>query len=492
MHFNPKSLLIAALLASSLPAYQQSSPQQPAAPVQSTESPQPAQPNLPVQPAPIAPAVSAAPAKEEGAQSGPSQEYQGPSIISRDKSLIGEHGGKLLDFRIWAGVSGIYDSGLTPLSTDQNGKLIDLGGGEGIEASIGVSGARHWQRDSLTLDYSGSFRHYTSVSGLDGSDQFLALRYERVLTRRLMLDFKESAGTSTLANGAFSYLPLTSVDLYAVPTNDLFDNRVYYSMSRVGLIYRKSARLSFSINGQGYLVRRQSAALAGLNGYIGGGDVAYRITRRQTVSASYSYTHFDFQKIFGFANIQTVALGYAIGLGRRWDASFTLGGSYAESRGLQQIAVDPAIVAIIGVPTIVANFDRFVAVPYGQVSIVRRFSRSAVSLNASTGVSPGNGVYLTSRANSAMTSYSYEGIRRWSLSSSFGFSQYSTIGQTLGKYDNYQAGLGATYKFATSMHLTFRYDYRHYSTSDNFYDKDSHRLTLGLAWSPGELPLAIW
>ena len=40
--------------------------------------------------------------------------YQGPSILSRDPSLIGERGGKLLDFRYYVEVTGIYDSGLAP------------------------------------------------------------------------------------------------------------------------------------------------------------------------------------------------------------------------------------------------------------------------------------------------------------------------------------------------------------------------------------------
>ena len=38
------------------------------------------------------------------------QTYQGPSILSRDKSLIGERGGKLIDFRYYADVTGVYDS----------------------------------------------------------------------------------------------------------------------------------------------------------------------------------------------------------------------------------------------------------------------------------------------------------------------------------------------------------------------------------------------
>lgn len=446
---------------------------------------QASQPDQPVQ--------TATPTPTAEDQSSPAQQYEGPSIVSRDKTLIGERGGKLLDFRVWAGINGVYDSGIVPVSTDQTGRITDVGGSEGVEASFGASGSRQWKRDSLSLDYSGTFRHYVNDSAFDGIDQFISLRYGRILTRHLTLDIKEVADTSNLANGAYTYLPLTAIDLASAPTNDLFDNRTYYSQSRVAMVWKKSARLSISVNGQGYLVRRESSALAGLNGYSTGGDVAYRITRRQTLSVNYSYTNYDYQRTFGNANVNTVSAGYSIGLGRRWDASFSLGGSYAGARGEQQVAVSPAIVAIIGVPTIVSTFNTHTAVPYGVASIVRRFSHSSVSLNGSTGVSPGNGVYLTSRQTSASGSYSYVGLRRWTMGASFAFAELSSIGQAgLGKYNDYVAGAGATYKIGPQMHMEFRYDYRHYTANNDFYLKDSQRVSLGFAWSPGELPLAIW
>jgi hypothetical protein len=447
------------------------------------------QPDQPVQSVPATPAQPAQPADE----SSPAQQYEGPSISSRDKTLIGERGGKLLDFRVWAGVNGVYDSGIVPVSTDATGHISSVPGSEGVEASFGLSGSRQWQRDSLSIDYSGSFRHYANNSSYDGIDQFLNLRYGRILSRRITLDIKETGGISNLANGAYTYLPLTALDLASTPTNELFDNRTYYSTSRVALIWKKSARLSLSVSGQGYIVRRASEALAGLNGYSGGADVAYRITRRQTISLNYFYTYYDYQRVFGNANVQTVSAGYSIGLGRRWDASFALGGSYAGTTGEQQVAVSPAIVAIIGVPTITTTFNDHTVVPYGSAGIVRRFSRSAISLNATTGVSPGNGVYLTSKQTAASASYSYIGLRHWTLGASFAFAQLSSIAQAdLGKYDNYQAGVGATYQIAPQMHMEFRYDYRHYSANDGFYLKDSPRVSVGFAWSPGELPLAIW
>ncbi|MDQ2944662.1 MAG: hypothetical protein M3Y27_01730, partial [Acidobacteriota bacterium] len=61
-----------------------------------------------------------------------------------------------------------------------------------------------------------------------------------------------------------------------------------------------------------------------------------------------------------------------------------------------------------------------------------------------------------------------------------------------GKFKNYQGGVGATYKIANATHLEFRYDLRHYTTQNNLFKKNSDRFSLGVAFSPGETPLAIW
>lgn len=423
---------------------------------------------------------------------GGSQGYEGPSILSRDQSLIGERSGKLLDFRLYGSLTGVYDSGLTALSTDQNGKLLDTGGNYGTEVGFGAFGSKRWRKDSIDLEYHGAYRHYSTNSYFDGTDQFLNLRYGRILTRRFTLDLKETSGITSQSNGSFSYLPLTTSDLLAVPTNELFDNRTYYTQSRGTLIWQKTARLSFSAGGDAYAVRRHSTALAGLTGYGAHGDIAYRVTRRQTVNIAYNFTHYDEQHVFGFADIQTFTAGYNIGIGKRYDIGLSFGASYIDYRGLETIQVDPAIVAIIGQTSVVQNFQRNSVLPTGEFRLQRRFNRSSVSLNASTGITPGNGVFLTSRQNAAGAQYSFTGPKRWTMGARLNYNELSALGQTIGKYSGYQGGVGGTYRLNGLMHLEFRYDYRHYTTQNNIFQKDSHRVSLGLAFSTGERPLPIW
>jgi len=89
-------------------------------------------------------------------------QYQGPSILSRNQNLTGERGGRLLDFRFYGEVTGIYDDGLTPVSVDSSGTVSNPGLQGGVEAGFGVIGSRTWKQDYLSVDYHGAARHYTN------------------------------------------------------------------------------------------------------------------------------------------------------------------------------------------------------------------------------------------------------------------------------------------------------------------------------------------
>ncbi len=419
------------------------------------------------------------------------QTYAGPSILSRDKGLIGERGGKLIDFRFYGELTGVYDSGLTPLVVNAQGEVPNYGA-YGIEGGFGVIGSRSWARDKLSVEYRGTYRHYTNHSYFDGTDQFLNLAYSRVLRRHMTLDLKQTLGTVSLANGEFAYVPLSNTDLFAVPVNELFDNRTAFLQSRVDLVYQKTARLSFGFGGEGFVVRRRSFALAGLNGYSARANVAYRVTRRQTLSGNYAYSYFDFQRQFGNAKLQTATLGYSIGLSRKWDFSMQGGGIRVESSGLTQVAIDPAIAAIVGRNVAIVSFFRVLYVPMLEARVIRRWDRSSLTIGYMLGVTPGNGVYLTSRQNVGTADYSYTGYRRLTAGLTSSYGTMTAVGQTLGQYSNFQAGGGVTYKLGRATHIEVRYDYRHYTTQNSFYLKDSSRVMLGLAFSPGETPLAIF
>jgi len=433
--------------------------------------------------------ISSAPAQDQPDASAQDQQgpaFEGPSILSRNSGVL-DSTGKPLEFGMFAKFSGVYDSGLTPVIAAGQETPLATQTGYGIETSFGAAFSRRWRRSKLTVEYRGAYREYATASLLNGLDQFLQLAYSRVLQRHFVLDFKTTLGTTTLANGAFTYLPVTTLDLLGLPTNELFDNRTEYLQSRLDLTWQKTARLSFGFGGDGFLVRRQSLLLAGLNGYTARASVAYRLTPRQTISASYNNTYFDYQRAFGNSRLQIPALGYSAAFARHWDLSTQAGVARVATLGLTQVALDPAIAALVGESFATVTFSRVSYLPVAEARLIRKFKTSSLTFDYTMGVTPGNGYYLTSRQTSATIGYSYIAGKAWEVRGNAGFNELSALGQALGKYTNMQEGVEAFYNLTRAAHLDVRYDYRHYTTENVILQKDSNRVSLGLAFSLGDL-----
>ena len=414
----------------------------------------------------------------------------GPSLLSRDTGLLAQRGGKLIDLRLYGEITGVYDSGLfaAPAPNGSAKAIPDYG----TESGVGVIGTKNWRHARLSLEYRGRFIQYARESLFNGSDQFLDLAYTQFLLPHLTLDVKTIAGTTTLANGEFSYLPLTNTDLFALPSNELFNDRTNYAQSRVGLTWQKTERLSFEADAEGFVVRRQYLALAGLDGYSARGGVAYRLTHRQTIGASYQQTYFDFQRLFGDARLRTATLDYSIALSREWDLAIQIGGSRLNTAGLTEVLLAPAVAAIVGQNSAVVTYSGMAYVPLEAARLVRRFQHSSLIVSYMSGISPGNGVYLTSRETAASAGFSYTGARRFTAALNAGYARLAALGQTLPLYSNFQAGGGLTYRMSGDAYLEFRYDHRHFNTQDQLYNLGSNRVSLGMAFSPGAAPLAIW
>ena len=240
------------------------------------------------------------------------------------------------------------------------------------------------------------------------------------------------------------------------------------------------------------VVRRRSQALVGTTGWTARGDVAYRASQTLTVGADYNFSHFEFTRSFGASDIHTVSLDLSFRLAPQWDLGLRAGGTRVESLGLQSVAVDPVIAAIIGRTTGTQVFHSVQYIPSMQANLARMFRRSSLSVGYSMGVSPGNGVYLTSRANTGTISYSHTASQRWNVGLSGGYSSYSDLFRIIGKYESYNAGGGITCKLKSWLHLVGRYDARRYSVGPDVFRRVNHRVTVGIAFSPGDLPLSLW
>jgi len=415
----------------------------------------------------------------------------GPTILSRGMGTALQGGGELLELRPYLSLNGIYDSALTAVSVDQQGK-IPQADGYGAEVGFGVYGYHNWRHSMLGVDYRGDFRHYARQSYYDGTDHTLTLGFTHRPTRQLSFSLREAAGIYSRSNGWFSGYQFFDPAFANVPTNELFDGRTIYMSTMGDLTYTKSPRLSFNVGGSGMVVRRRSQSLVGTTGYTARGDVAYRASQTLTVGADYNFSHYAFTGSFGASDIHTVSVDLSLRLGRRWDLGLRAGGARVETLGLRSAAVDPVIAAIIGRTTGTEVFHGIQYIPSMQATLGRVFRRSSLSFGYSTGVDPGNGVYLTSRASGGNISYSHTAFQRWNVGLSGGYGSYSGLSQTMGKYQSYNAGGGFTCKLMSWVHLVGRYDARRYMITQSTFRRVDHRVTVGIAFSPGDLPLSLW
>jgi len=374
------------------------------------------------------------------------------------------------------------DSAGNVVSRDAFGGAIDFG----------VNGYHNWRHTVLGIDYRGGVRHYNRLSYYDNTEHTLSLGVTHELSRKWALTLRQAAGTRSRSYGLYSGYAYFDPAFASVPADELFNSPVYYLSSLGDLTYPPLPRLSFNMGGTGLAARRRSKALAGVTGYSARGDMQYRVNRRVSLGADYQYTHYGYTRSFGNSEVHVAAANLAFELGRYWTFAVRAGGARVETLGLQRVAVDPIIAAIIGTASGLEVFYRKSYVPAGGAKLSRAFRRSTIALTADAGVSPGNGIYLTSRQQSAGIGYSYTGFRRLHLGVSAGYSKYASIGQALGRYESYNGGGGFTYRLVESLHLTARYDARRQEVSSTAYRRLGHQVALGIAFSPGDIPLSLW
>ena len=416
--------------------------------------------------------------------------YLGPGILTRGAGDIGTRAGQDVDLRFFVSATGIFDNGIQPYSVDGKGALVTVDGLWGTEVSLGAYGVHKFRHARLGLDYKGTYRHYATNSFYDGTDQSLALGYTYQKSRRLIFDTRQIAGTVSQATSYGGYLPSVT-DALVTPSSFLFDNQANFLQSSLDVNLLKSERTILTFGGEGFGIWRKATGLIGMEGYDLHGTIQHRISQRTTIGATYQHAHFDYPKAFGETDLNSYTAFFATRLGRYWTFSARAGAYQAEVIGLQRVAVDPEIAALLGVSTSVRTFYRKSILPNVGLELNRRFQRANLAFHYAQGASTGNGVYLTSREESAGGTFSYSATTKWSLSLNGGYTRLKGIAQDLQPYSQFTGGGEITYALTRPIHLIARYDARHQEIVDGVFKGTSYRATLGISFSPGDVPLAF-
>jgi hypothetical protein len=407
---------------------------------------------------------------------------------------IGDRGGRSSGIRFFAGTTGTVDEGLLPVSVDQQGHLIEESNLYGVTANVGAYGRKNLKHTSIGLNFNANYRHYAHNQYYDGIDTALALTVERQLTKRITIEFNNIGGTLSQGFGALYGYVSTPGDLVGVPVNNIFDNRTYFWQTGGQLLYRKSARWTFTAGGTGFFMRPQSKVLIGVDGYGGQAGASYQMTRRTALYFVYSIYHFDYPRAFGDSNASVVMVGINHALSRSWTVQLGAGASRTSTIGIAQIAADPVTAALFGITSVTKAFSVRTINPAIQVALSGKFHRSGLNVTYIEIPNPGNGVYLTSNMRSGSAVYSYLANRRTALSLGVTASDMQSIGQKdLGRYTYFYGSASVTYRIAPSLHAVASIGARDMQiNSQAGFSRFGYSASIGLMFSPGERPLAFW
>jgi len=157
------------------------------------------------------------------------------------------------------------------------------------------------------------------------------------------------------------------------------------------------------------------------------------------------------------------------------------------------------LAALFGLPSVI--FQPFYSKSTnasGFAELRRQFKRASLSLQYTREANPGNGVYLTSRADNGTVRFSYTGLRKLNLGIDGGYYGLTSLGAltrqgtSLPNDNEFSAGGGVSYEVVHTVYLTSRYDFRHQEIDVGGYRRSGYRVTFGMAFSPGKVPLSLW
>jgi hypothetical protein len=418
-------------------------------------------------------------------------ERPGPTILSRGLGAFLQGGGELLRIRPYFTATGVYDTGLTPYSVDSQG-TIPATDGYGVALGFGVKGYHRWRRTLLGIDYRGDVRHYNQKNNYDGSNHTLALSLMHQPRRWLAFSLKEAASTYSRNQDWLAGYQILDPAVTGVPLNEVFNGRTDFSNTMANVTFFLGRRLSFGAGGGGTIVRRRGAALAGLNSWSAQGDVQYALSQTASIGSDYSFTHYQFTNQSGSSDIHTMSLDLAFRLGRAWDFGLRGGASRVESVGRHSVFLDPVWAAIFGQKSLILSSYNLNYISSAEARVGWVGRRSSVTFGYNIGASPGNGIYITSKSQGGSVDWSIPAGRRWNFGLSTRYTSYSPLVQQLAGYRSISAGGACTFKVNSWLHFTGDYGARRYRIVETLPNRIYHSASLGVAFSPGEVPLSLW
>jgi hypothetical protein len=431
-------------------------------------------------------------------------QYAGPAILSRGEAPAAMSAPNV-NFTFSVAFTANYTDGLAGVSTPNAAGQLATQSSSGETITFGASGAHSWKHTHFGMNYSGSFSHYSAAGYFDGISQGLSMGVTHQFTRHIEFSLRESLGMFTeFAPGTVSLnssVPFDPSQSY-IPTTDFYNNRTYYDTSQANLTFQLSSRLSLDVGGAYFVNLFRSSALYGATGFNANGDLQYRISRRTTLGGSYNFAHYIYTHSLGGSYIHSVALNLSTRLNRWWEVSGFGGASRVESNFQQTVPIDPAILAILCPPSatqtcpltqgVVISHNILWAPNFG-VRLSRSFHRGVAYASAGESITPGNGLFLTTRAATAMAGYGYTGFRKWSLGLSVQYVTALSFGNVQGAYGDVMGAYSMSRQIVNHLSFVSAFSATQYrSNTFSGYNRLIYGASVGLGYSPGNIPVRFF
>ena len=414
--------------------------------------------------------------------------YLGPGVTSPGLGDLGTASGNAVDLRFYGGVSGAYDTNIQPFVTDAQGNLVHVPNLVGIAYNAGAYGSHSWLHSKIALAYAGDYREYPDHPSYDGTNQSLTLAYTIQPSNRVVIDTRASA---YLLNQAAGVVADQVAAQGAAATLPVLDSRTYSGTGSASVTYLESARTSFNFGGGGSIVRYQSNLLSQYEGANASAGFMRRVTQRHSLGMTYGFAYQTSSTGSFTMQAHSVSADYAGNIGGQWILTVDAGATFSHIHQLVAITLDPVVAQLLGISQVILPSETHNIFPTGRVELKRQFQHTLVSANAFASVGGGNGLTLTSRTDGAHGGISYTGIRKWNIGIDGAYSNFVGLGVG-NRTVSYGGGMGFTYELMRYVHVTARIDAIHYDLGGFTGRRTTERATVGLSFTPKDIPLALW
>jgi hypothetical protein len=216
----------------------------------------------------------------------------------------------------------------------------------------------------------------------------------------------------------------------------------------------------------------------------------------------YGFNHYGFSGGIGHSYINTATLSLSTRFDRSTELSLYGGAARVSSSFEELVPINPAFLAILcpsgivqscNLPSsLVINNNVFWAPDFG-IRLSRSFYRGVAYLTAGESINPGNGLFLTSRAERAAVGYGYSGLRKWSINIGAYYVRALSVGNVQGGYGQITGSFNLSHEIVRHLSFVAGFNATEYrSGSFSAYNRLIYTASVGLGYSSKNIPVRFF